>query len=416
MEQGKPSGSYSENKLTIIGVNGVSSDPIDLNPSISTGAGLLIVPSSFIGTANITITDAFDTVVVNNQPITGNISLTNGQYKVSVTQFGSVTKEANVLVLGNTNLVMDFSIFTVGIDGVESMTVGGISIPVGDVTVLKNDADVEVKLTLETLADGLTFTVTKSMNCANDATITADMTDMLIIQNDTTITIKNTAEYEVWVCGGGCGGSGGRAGGYVLSNDSYYAGDYGVAGNGGYVISKRINLNANDTIPIIIGAGGAGGAGGASDRLSGKAGTPGGTTTFGTYLSAVGGSSSPYSGGCGSNRTNMDIFGQSVAYGRGASGVDWSSNPVIEKGSKSGIDTSLPFPNAGDGGDGGVEPHGRTTSSSQAIGGVGGKGGNGLSDVYGKGGNGGDGGDRSYGGATGGNGTNGAVAIRRKIA
>ena len=335
---------------------------------------------------------------------------------MSVTQFTSVTKEANILVLGNTNLVMDFSIFTLGIDGVESMTVGGISIPVGDVTVLKNDTNVEVKLTLETLADGVVFTVTKSMNCANDATITADMTDVLIIQNDTTITIKNTAEYEIWACGGGCGGTGGQAGGYVSTNDSYYAGRAGAAGNGGYVISKRINLNVNDAIPIIIGAGGAGGAGGASSRLNGKAGTPGGTTTFGTYLSAVGGSLSAYSGGCGSNRTNMDIFGQSVAYGRGGDAVDYSSSPIIEKGSKSGIDTSLPFPNAGDGGDGGVHPHGKTTSISQAIGGVGGKGGNGLSDVYGKGGNGGDGGDRTYSGATGGNGKNGAVAIRRLIA
>lgn len=388
----------------------------------SAGMGLLIVPTSFIGTAKITITDAFETVVVNNQNITGNIPLTNGQYKVSVTQFNNVTKEANVLVLGNTNLEMDFSIFTLAVDGVESITVGGISIPVGNVTVLKNDTDVEVKLTLETIGTGLTFTVTKTMNCANDATITADRTDALVIQSNTTITIQKTAEYEVWACGGGAGGSGGS--GSEQDRGYYYGGHGGVGGDGGYVVAKMLNLNAQTAIPITIGAGGSGGAGGEAGGGYGTKGGNGGTTTFGTYFSASGGQADAYSssieanGGDGSNSKNMDIFGNSVAFGSGGES-NYSGTTV--SGGKSAIDNSLLYPTAGDGGNSGIQ-HTSGSSTIFAKGGTGGKGGNGLSETLGKGGDGGNGPDcTNYPtgegpGANGTKGFNGAVTIVRLIA
>lgn len=389
----------------------------------SAGMGLLIVPTSFIGTAKITITDAFETVVVNNQNVTGNIPLTNGQYKVSVTQFNNVTKEANVLVLGNTNLEMDFSIFTLAVDGVESMTVSGISIPVGNVTVLKNDTDVEVKLTLETIGTGLTFTVTKTMNCANNATITADRTDALVIQSDITITIAKTAEYEVWACGGGGGGGGG--GGSEQDSGTYYGGNGGCGGDGGQVIAKKLNLNAQESIPITIGKSGASGSGGEAGGALGTDGGDGGTTTFGTYISAVGGKGgSKYNiytpGGDGSNSTNMDIFGISVAYGKGGKMANSGSTTVVP-GGKSAIDNSLLYPNAGDGGDSGTSSR-RGSPGSSTSGGKGSKGGNGLSATLGAGGDGGAGAhnaDSPIGESPGENGKagkKGAVTIVRVIA
>ena len=79
-------------------------------------------------------------------------------------------------------------------------------------------------------------------------------------------------------CGAGGGGFGAGGGGGEGINDSVHAGG---GGSSGEMKVKILTLNNSDTIPVTIGAGGLG-------RLN-TAGTNGGSTSFGTYLTANGG-------------------------------------------------------------------------------------------------------------------------------
>ena len=416
------------NNITVTIIKGdgsVFSDTKKINDIDSAGMGLLIFPSSFINTSNVTIIDSFETTVIDNQPITGNIPLTNGQYKVTVTQFGS-SQTVEVLVIGNTQISLDTVTFTLGVtDKISTMTINGTPVPIDDVQILKSDATVNFVLTLEELVGtGQYFTASQTLSCNADGTIKPTATSTITIQNNITITPSVSAEYEVWICGGGGGGKGGSTPFYQSGNNRYFLGSAGNAGHGGYVVAKKLNIDANTSIPITIGSGGSGGSGGVytSNTIlnDGKNGSPGGTTTFGTYMSAVGGeggglSPSYPSGGDGSNSTNMDIFGVSIAYGAGGEPA-WNDYGIIIPGKSSGLNSTYLFPNAGDGGDSAKQ--GRYGSSwGLATADVGGTGGNGLSNTLGAGGRGGNGATaQGTNGYAGGNGQKGAVAIRRLIA
>lgn len=89
-------------------------------------------------------------------------------------------------------------------------------------------------------------------------------------------------------CGGagrgyGAGGGGGSGTGSSGEGNIYA----GSGGNGGTIIKASIILSAADPIPITIGAGGAGGE-------PGQDGAAGGTTSFGSYLTAEGGAGGKY--------------------------------------------------------------------------------------------------------------------------
>ena len=84
-------------------------------------------------------------------------------------------------------------------------------------------------------------------------------------------------KFKVFAVGGG--------GGCTQTSDGYPGG----GGGGGYVVIKELTLEAGTIIPITCGAGGAGVRQASSETFADVAGGDGGTTTFGTYISAPGG-------------------------------------------------------------------------------------------------------------------------------
>ena len=93
--------------------------------------------------------------------------------------------------------------------------------------------------------------------------------------------------------GGGYGAGGGGAGGPYRSSNFPPTG--GAGGGSGYITTATITLDS-DSIPVTIGAAGLG-----SDT-AGVSGTAGGTTSFGSYLSAAGGAGGQSSTGSGSTK------------------------------------------------------------------------------------------------------------------
>lgn len=159
------------------------------------------------------------------------------------------------------------------------------------------------------------------------------------------------------------GGAGGQAEKTTFFNFFFYAG--GCGGGGGHMATKDIMLTRGKNVLITIGKGGAKGAG----NGDGERGSAGGTSSFGTYISANGGQCPD--GGSGGGSGEAQTYGGSASYG----GKGGSS-----KNGANGI------PAAGGKGLGGYY------GSDSAGGGGGGYGGNG-----GDGSNGGGGGGGGYG-------------------
>lgn len=93
----------------------------------------------------------------------------------------------------------------------------------------------------------------------------------------TTLSGDETVLIQLWGAGGGGGGNGTSAG----ANESC-----GGGGGGSYNEIKVRASQLSSTVAVTIGAGGAGGVG---VGATGSAGAVGGTTTFGSYVSAYGG-------------------------------------------------------------------------------------------------------------------------------
>lgn len=106
----------------------------------------------------------------------------------------------------------------------------------------------------------------------------SQLSQNILFSSNTTFIAPFSGNYLVEVSGGGGGGSGHR----LLERGS--SGGLGSAKPGwsGYFNMGSIYLNKGQKVSIIIGSGGAGGQ-------ANKYGSTGGTTSFGTYLSAIGG-------------------------------------------------------------------------------------------------------------------------------
>lgn len=116
----------------------------------------------------------------------------------------------------------------------------------------------------------------------------------------------------VCVIGGGGGGGGGGV------DDSSTYGSGGAGGGGGGLSCKEFHtaaLNATTSIAITVGAGGAGGAGAASAG-AGAPGSGGGTSKFGEWLQALGGS-----GGTNGSLNNTAAAGGAGGWGLTESGT-----------------------------------------------------------------------------------------------
>lgn len=200
----------------------------------------------------------------------------------------------------------------------------------------------------------------------------------------------NNVEYLV-IAGGGGGGSydasgGGGAGGYRNSTVGELSGANSAA-------ESRLDLLANTTYTVTVGAGGAGGGSGTPIR-----GTTGSNSVFGSITSNGG-------GGGGSNASGLGNGFNGGSGGGGAYNSTAASTGTANQGFAGGVGILSGSPAAGGGGGGGAGQAG----ASATVNGNGGKGGDGLSSVIsgtsvtraGGGGGGGDG-SRGAGGAGGG--------------
>ena len=95
-----------------------------------------------------------------------------------------------------------------------------------------------------------------------------------------------TGNYAVIAIGGGGGGGGSHS--YTTMQGSSYS-YKGGGGASGFINQKTVYLQKGIIVQINIGIGGNAGIGGYSESDYGTNGNTGGTTTFGSYLSANGG-------------------------------------------------------------------------------------------------------------------------------
>lgn len=161
---------------------------------------------------------------------------------------------------------------------------------------------------------------------------------------------------------GGGGGAGGK--------NTRFDDNYGGGGGGGHMADKWVTVVPGRSYAVTIGAGGNSGADSSSTSASGN-GTSGGTTKFGSLVSA--------SGGSGGKGATQDSGGDGGNGGTGGSG-----------GMANGSSSSSTSIKAGNGGNGSYG---------------GGGGGGGIKSNYGIGGNGGNGGTYGGGGGGGSSGT-----------
>ena len=235
-----------------------------------------------------------------------------------------------------------------------------------------------------------------------------------IIQENTVFTMPKTQGQQIAVRIFGGGG-----GDYITYRN--YSKDAGAGGGGGNMNNGILNIPAETKIPIIIGD-------------AGSTNVNGGTTSFGTYLSATGGERGHgYCGGNGGSgggayTAMYDCFGGNATYGGGGGGAragrggiyggagggyfeGWANCTAISDGGwgntgQNGFNTigmGLEFEGAGLAG-----------NNNGGGGGYGGNGGNGR--WGGGGGYGGNGGESTYekywsGGGGGGYGNDGAKAL-----
>lgn len=184
-------------------------------------------------------------------------------------------------------------------------------------------------------------------------------------------TVPETGSYTVTCVGGG--GNGGTGGNYTRNSINEYDGDsytcyYRFAGGGGgggggaaQEITQTLSLTKDQQIPITIGAAG------------------GGTTSFGTHITALGGGN----GGNGGNaRTSSSSGTVATAGSGGAAGISY--NGTATAGGKGQISSII---------ERSYQCHNWYSAGYVFIqGGAGGVGSNSINGVYGNGGNGGHGG------------------------
>lgn len=214
----------------------------------------------------------------------------------------------------------------------------------------------------------------------------------LITESKTWVAAENATYTITAVGGGGNGGTGGNASEGTIASDMWYGefviGSGGGAGGGGagQVITQTLRLNKGDTVAVTIGG-------------------AGGTTTFGTYVTALGGSRGNNGGnssGCGCNCGNNRDWYFSGPGGGGAGGYSYGTLATSGSSGSSG-----------------------SYSYRTCYGGVGGKGAVSLEGTYGNGGNGGQGqsitnpqagcSTQYFGSTSGTNGTQGCVKITVKL-
>ena len=171
---------------------------------------------------------------------------------------------------------------------------------------------------------------------------------------------------------GAGGGGGGAYGMYITSNNDCKGGDGGGAGQ---IVFFNLSLPNANPIPITVGIGGTGGNG-VVQSLVGQYGTAGGSSSFGSYITARGGSPTggtklpratssssnaqdTVSGGCGGDGgyiIGSNIFGGKGGY-PGAKFADTEINPTSGTGNGGGGGSSynqnVPGVSPGAGGAGG---------------------------------------------------------------
>lgn len=123
------------------------------------------------------------------------------------------------------------------------------------------------------------------------------------------------------------GGAGGQAEKTTFFNFFFY--DGGCGGGGGHMATKDIMLTRGKNVLITIGKGGAKGAG----NGNGESGSAGGTSSFGTYISANGGQCP--NGGSGGGGGQVYSSGGTASYGgAGGSKSNKGSNGIAAAGGK----------------------------------------------------------------------------------
>jgi hypothetical protein len=187
-----------------------------------------------------------------------------------------------------------------------------------------------------------------------------------------------------WAASGG--GSGGAGGGGGSTSAGAGAGGGGAGGVGGGFISAFITVVPGTAYTITIGGGGSGGGGGAGAIAAssgatgspGSAGTQGGTTSFGSLLTLLGGA-----GGKLSIQGNLNQSGTAgtggaitlgfVGFNSGSGGTGGAANTAGGSASQSssGGTTSGPFVAAPTVGSGGTTATGATSGGGGGGGGVG---------------------------------------------
>lgn len=177
-----------------------------------------------------------------------------------------------------------------------------------------------------------------------------------VITTSSAFVVPETGTYEVTViAGGGKGGNGGWGGGGsgCPTTNSWALMSGGGAGGGGagQVITQQIQLNKDTSIQVTVGG-------------------SGGTTTFGSYLTAIGGSN----GNNGGNATYAQTrpYDAPACGSPGSGGTGGYSYGTVAANGTSGTMQDAPYANI--------------------AGGAGGTGGVSLDGTYGNGGNGGAGG------------------------
>jgi hypothetical protein len=221
----------------------------------------------------------------------------------------------------------------------------------------------------------------------------------------TTWTVPTGVEYLVAVIavGGGRGGNGGN----VAINNSFTLNAAGGSGGnaGGYAFLRDLALGTATTVSVGIGAGGAGGTARTQTKpnpdsavynLTGGTGANGGATTFGSFLTATGGSASAGS-------ATSPVWPQPTVV---------SSNGFFTNNSYTSIPYQDTFPSAGQNGSAGTTSAGESIASGSGgtcgtnkVIGAGGAGGLGQPNATSTAGKGSDAGDGAGGGG-------GAAAVR----
>ena len=126
---------------------------------------------------------------------------------------------------------------------------------------------------------GEAIITSRSGGIAANGSSSAELRTEIFKVSDTFIAPKaRNQQFSVRIFGGGGGGSG----------DKYDS--LAIGGGGGWMNNAILTINQGDIVPVVIGKGGIGAMVGTANNISQlNSASNGGTTSFGTYLSALGG-------------------------------------------------------------------------------------------------------------------------------